>query len=80
MMVSEEMKHLSSRERIMQCGQKWKFLTSEEKNEYQTEFLQMRDQYRSAMKNFLKVCVTVCARTGDLVLGVDALVQTQCQK
>lgn len=54
MMVSEEMKHLSSRERIMQCGQKWKFLTDEEKNEYQTEFIQLRDHYRSAMKNFMK--------------------------
>lgn len=54
-MLSDEMKHLSSRERIMQCGQKWKLLTNQEKNGYQAEFLTMRENYRVSMKGFLKV-------------------------
>lgn len=54
MMVSDSMKHLSSRDRIMECGQKWKLLTDAEKQTYQTEFLSLRENYRYAQKNFLK--------------------------
>nr|XP_039254171.1 nucleolar transcription factor 1-like [Styela clava] len=54
MMVSDAMKHLSSRDRIMECGQKWKLLTDAEKQTYQTEFLSLRENYRYALKNFLK--------------------------
>lgn len=54
-MVSEAMKHLSSRERIMECGQKWKLLTNAEKQAYHKEFMQMREKYRIEQKSFLKV-------------------------